>query len=532
MSSDLINIYTYLVGNSKHETMGWYNDYKGFVAEVKKVKESGKIPDKDFLEKLFFNGGNGIASNGQSIVRRTDLDKLVKNNEFVEIVSQLIMDPNKETHNALRNKWYEITEKNRPVLTNRATAACTTNVSCAVDEGKFDKVFKWLTKEEKLIPDYTGEQDWYNRNIFAVKEVREAIKDVEPDPYWVNIFIWKMFENLSNPFLLKKQIVKYGAPGTGKTYIAKQTAKLQFDFWKSHFAPNENFTYKVMREVIQFHPSYSYEDFLEGLRPTKEGNLTLHNGLFKSFCIKAGRWEVDIANLGKNAAKLTIAEVKALESDLPGEYWNYIFKLDEGHNSTPLLDVLPPYFLIIDEINRAELSRVFGELMYCLEYRGETGAVKTQYAHLNDEITGMIKIGEGYQFFVPHNLYILATMNTIDRSVESFDFALRRRFCWEEVLPSYELLSDHLEKHNKNWLELSEVLKELNDKIISEPLLGKDYCIGHAYLWDLPYSKDISLTEVKKLVWGDSLQSLLEEYLRGTGREDELLKQFSSAFGL
>ncbi len=529
MVSNLTNIYTYLVGNSKYEQMGWYNAYKGFVEEVERVKEIGGIPENDFLRKLFFNGGNGVASNGQSVVKGSDFKALVEDDKFVEIVSQLIMDPNNETHNALRNKWNELTDKNRPVLTNRATAACTTNVSSAVDESKFNQVFHWLQKE-KLIPNYTGEQDWYNRNIYVVQEVREAIKDVEDDPFWINIFIWKMFENLSNPFSLKKQIVKYGAPGTGKTFIANQTARLQFDIWKSRFAPNENFTYEVMNEVIQFHPSYSYEDFFEGLRPTKEGNLTLHNGLFKSFCMKAGYWEVDIANLGKDVVKLTVSEVKALENQLSGEYWSYIFDLGEVYNSTPLVDVLPPHFLIIDEINRAELSRVFGELMYCLEYRGKT--IKTQYAHLNDEITGMIKLGEGYQFFVPHNLYILATMNTIDRSVESFDFALRRRFRWEEVLPSYDLLYYHLEEHNKNWIGLSKALKELNKQITSEPLLGKDYCIGHAYLWKLPYSKDISLTEVKKLVWGDSLQSLLEEYLRGTGREDELLKKFSSAFGL
>ncbi|MFT5702195.1 MAG: 5-methylcytosine-specific restriction protein B [Desulforhopalus sp.] len=531
MVSNLTNIYTYLVGNSKYEQMDWYNAYKGFVEEVERVKENGGIPDDDFLRKLFFNGGNGVASNGQSVVKGADFDTLVKDDKFVEIVSQLIMDPNNETHNALRNKWNEITNKNRPVLTNRATAACTTNVSSAVDEVKFNQVFNWLQKK-KLIPNYTGVQDWYNRNIFVVKEVRDAIKAVEVDPYWINIFIWRMYENLSNPFSLKKQIVKYGAPGTGKTFIANQTAKLQFDIWKSRFAPNENFIYEVMKEMIQFHPSYSYEDFLEGLRPTKGGDLTLHNGLFKSFCMKAGCWEVDIANLGNDVVKLTVAEVKNLKSYLPGKHWNYIFELDKSYDSTSLVDVLPPYFLIIDEINRAELSRVFGELMYCLEYRGIAGVIKTQYAHLNDEVTGMIKHGDGYKFFVPHNLYILATMNTIDRSVESFDFALRRRFRWEEVLPSYDLLSYHLEEKNKKWLGLSKALEDLNNKIISVPLLGKDYCIGHAYLWDLPYSADTSLKEVKKLVWADSIQSLLEEYLRGTGREDELLQQFSSAFGL
>ncbi|MFH4238343.1 AAA family ATPase, partial [Acinetobacter baumannii] len=86
---------------------------------------------------------------------------------------------------------------------------------------------------------------------------------------------------------------------------------------------------------------------------------------------------------------------------------------------------IPPFFFIIDEINRAELSRVFGELMYCLEYRGVKGSVKTQYANLNTKKTGILELGQTYQFFIPTNIYLIGTMNTIDRSVESFDFALR-----------------------------------------------------------------------------------------------------------
>ncbi|MEO7489754.1 MAG: hypothetical protein ABIU77_21735, partial [Ferruginibacter sp.] len=179
----------------------------------------------------------------------------------------------------------------------------------------------------------------------------------------------------------------------------------------------------------------------------------------------------------------------------------------------------------------AELSRVFGELMYCLEYRGIAGAIKTQYAHLNNEETGMIKIGEEYQFFIPQNIFLIGTMNTIDRSVESFDFALRRRFRWEEVMPDTTLLYYHLTNYNQKWAGLADNLKTLNVEIEREPLLGRDFQIGHAYLWELHYSKELTIVEVRNAVWEDSIAPLLQEYLRGTGRED-LLLIFAGKFGI
>lgn len=177
------------------------------------------------------------------------------------------------------------------------------------------------------------------------------------------------------------------------------------------------------------------------------------------------------------------------------------------------------------------MSRVFGELMYCLEYRGAKGAIKTQYSKLNDEKTGMLKIGNSFQFYIPNNIYLIGTMNTIDRSVESFDFALRRRFRWEEVFPDTSLLYYHLLSHNKIWIGLADNLKNLNISIKSEPLLGRDFQIGHAYLWNLPYSKALTVSEARASIWEDSIEPLLQEYLRGTGRED-LLNTFANKFGI
>ena len=189
-----------------------------------------------------------------------------------------------------------------------------------------------------------------------------------------------------------------------------------------------------------------------------------------------------------------------------------------------------PYFFIIDEVNRAELSRVFGELMYCLEYRGVKGTVKTQYANLNNKKTGMLYKDQGYLFFIPTNVYLIGTMNTIDRSVESFDFALRRRFQWEEVTPDTGLLRYHLNLNYKNWGTLADNLEKLNSKIANDPLLGHEYQIGHAYLMNMKYTKSLTIKEVRERIWDDCIRPLLQEYLRGTGKETESISEFKKAF--
>ena len=550
MNIRLKTLYNYLIDNRKHERIGWYKDYKNIISNVQTIRENlanytlenieaykgtsfanNEIPKWHFFKAFFANKGNGIASNGRSILSNADFDKLIKDTEFVSCIENLIKDPSLHSHNELKRLWKEKVGNNNPVLTNRATAACSLNLTSTVDESSFNQVFNWL-QEQKLITAYgDNPNDWYSQNIFVMGQLKEALKDVtDADDYWISIFYWEMYENLTNPFSLKKQIVKFGAPGTGKTYIAKKTAKLQFDIWKSEFIKDVDITFNDCIETIQFHPSYSYEDFIEGLRPNLEGKLSLENGIFKNLCIEAGKWEVDIFRINPELKFVDLTVNKAIEfkEQLDGDYWKFVFK-QEGEKLVK--DIIPPYFIIIDEINRAELSRVFGELMYCLEYRGTTGKVKTQYSQLNSEKTGMLKIGTSFQFFVPSNLFVIGTMNTVDRSVESFDFALRRRFRWEEVLPSISLLRYHLLEHNNKWVELANNLESLNATIESEALLGKDYCIGHAYLWNLPYGKNLSVSEVRRTIWKDSIASLLEEYLRGTGRND-LMKKFAKNFGL
>ena len=381
-------------------------------------------------------------------------------------------------------------------------------------------------------------RDGFAKNQFLLRAIKEEfqskLKNGQTDGFYLSQFIWSLHENLSNPFSLKKQIVKYGAPGTGKTYQARQQTSLLFDLWKDEFAPGSDYTHNSQIELIQFHPSFSYEDFIEGLRPVLDDNgeaqLTLQNGVFKEFCRKAGKWEIDVQKLGLGVDwdLLKIEELLPYREKLTGTHWMHIFQVPDKSNLVS--GAVPPFFFIIDEINRSELSRVFGELMYCLEYRGaKDGCVKTQYANLNNEKTGMLAEDRGYTFFIPYNVYLIGTMNTIDRSVESFDFALRRRFRWEEVTPDTELLRYHLQER---WGKLAENLESLNEKIAKQPLLGPDYQIGHAYLMNMKYSTSLTINQVRHCVWDDCIRPLLQEYLRGTGHQEELMREFGTAFGV
>ena len=551
MTSRLKNLYKYLIENRKHELKGWHDAYSDFYGQVeqirKRIKDEGLSQnDEPFLRQLLYEQNNGISSRGQSVLSNENFHSFIENKGFISALEQFILSPNNESYEKFKKAWDDQGKTKNPLLVNRVAAACTTEVSTTVDSGKFNQVFSWLISEG-IIETYPAEenQNWFSKNRFLLniikKEFSDELKKKETDDFYLSQFVWVLYENIFNPFSLKKQIVKYGAPGTGKTYQARQQASLLFDIWKVELAPNSNFTPNSQIELVQFHPSFSYEDFIEGLRPVLDANgttqLKLQNGVFKEFCKKAGKWEVDVyeLDLKKNWEDVTIEDLLPHREKLSSEYWQHIFEIEDS--SKLVSKAVPPFLFIIDEVNRADLSRVFGELMYCLEYRGVEGRIKSQYANLNDDKTCMLKKGKGY-FFIPNNVYIIGTMNTIDRSVESFDFALRRRFRWEEVTSDTGLLRYHLNQYNKKWAPLADNLEKLNNQIAKEPLLGHDYKIGHAYLMNLKYDYSLNLTEIREQVWDDFILPLLQEYLRGTGKVVELIGtaeqagHFRKEFGL
>lgn len=231
---------------------------------------------------------------------------------------------------------------------------------------------------------------------------------------------------------------------------------------------------------VQFHPSYDYTDFVEGLRPKHDENgivgFERRNGVFKDFCKTAVR------NPNKK------------------------------------------YVMIIDEINRGEFSKIFGELFFSIDpgYRGTDGKVKTQYQNLVDEDD---EFYEG--FFVPKNVYIIGTMNDIDRSVESMDFAFRRRFAFKEIkaIDRVEMLYDSENGIGNYADEAKERMNRLNKEIEKIEGLSTAYHIGPAYFLKLKnYNGDF------QQLWDNHLEGLLCEYLRGMQNLEDKLKTLKAAY--
>lgn len=239
----------------------------------------------------------------------------------------------------------------------------------------------------------------------------------------------------------KKNIILQGAPGVGKTFAAKRLAYSMMGVKD----PN-----RVM--MVQFHQSYSYEDFIMGFRPSENG-FKLKHGVFYEFCKRA---EVDSDN---------------------------------------------DYFFIIDEINRGNLSKIFGELFMLLESDKRGVALQLLYA---DE-----------KFSIPENLYIIGMMNTADRSLAMLDYALRRRFAFFELKPAFEsygFKSYQKSLNNDKFDKLIECIKQLNLAIKSDETLGVGFCIGHSYFCDLDKSEMDELEAALIRIVDFEIIPLLSEY--------------------
>ena len=346
-----------------------------------------------------------------------------------------------------------------------------------------------------------------------------------------------------NLLLSNKQLIMNGAPGTGKTYSARNIiADILFDTLCESENKKEEIK-KVRMDMVQFHPSYDYTDFIDGIRPDLSGNelkYSLKNGSFKSFCRRAGVIERILA-AGKKVDAGSLEDFLIGEDESIKKFWKSeiekgelkkeIDKVDESKDIVEFdPSKLPSFLFIIDEINRAEISKVLGEIMYCLDpdYRGIKGMISTQYSALATDETFFIN-KDNDKFFIPSNVYIIGTMNDIDRSVEVFDFALRRRFAWYEVKPD-KVMDDVLKSMGietlleQNYENYKTKIDDLNDAIVDKLKLSKHYYLGPSYFSKIRLYYDESKDYEKAIekVWDNHISQILNEYVKGRGKENEV----------
>lgn len=310
-------------------------------------------------------------------------------------------------------------------------------------ESPYTQPVKTLTDATSFVDEINKmEEMMLNNNESSGITLNISYPKYTKDDYLNEVFqTEEEYENLKNLLLNKKNIILQGCPGVGKSYSAKRLA------------------YSIMGEkdesriaFIQFHQNYSYEDFIMGYKPCEDGFI-LSKGVFYEFCKKA--------------------------------------EADKDR----------PYFFIIDEINRGNLSKIFGELLLCIEnnYRGFN--VTLAYEDKNQ------------LFNVPKNLYIIGMMNTADRSLAMMDYALRRRFSFYKMTPAFTKKGFQDYQKNLNNEEFNDVIgtiKQLNAEIEQDDSLGAGFCIGHSYFSNI--TKETCSTKCLNSIIKYDILPTLEEY--------------------
>ena len=507
------------MGNNKKESFGEFTSkWKGYIQST-----TQNISEEDW--ELFFAQSNPVAGIDRGAFTDIYTDNTGKKNQvnekktIKEIWSELSnkfnelykLENEEEQKNKLKEIKRFILEKIKEKGGSREPQVATNRILVTLYPEKLLTIpgTNDVEKLAELLNISVDQKDW----IDLCFEIKTKLESRYP-----GMGHWGAYLQLVQESNLLKNynLILTGAPGTGKTFMARQMAA---NIIKCGSVEQLNNNYQF--DFVQFHPSYDYTDFVEGLRPTtkdKQGTIVFErkDGVFKSFCAKAA-----------------IAEKEDTEKP-ENEKRKFVF--------------------IIDEINRGEISKIFGELFFSIDpgYRGEfddkqnDNKVKTQYQNLIDtddtlsDDDSIINKNKDKQqdsityypfkkgFYVPKNVYVIGTMNDIDRSVESMDFAFRRRFSFYEIKVNdtqYTILKDC-----SLMGEAIRRMNNLNKAIENIEGLSSAYHIGAAYF------KKIDLYEKEKKcwesLWNNHINGLLFEYLRGLPQKDidKKLKELKNAY--
>lgn len=607
-SEKLLALYDEIIVNryidEKNAMQEWHDTYKEFMESVQnritRLKNGEKLNydtnDVHFLDELFVSS-NPVSSRGSNPIPDEVLKSILRNKEFIGVIEEAMLNPNRESWDNLTKKGKSIFKTNQldnqPLRFNRIIASCSNSLIPLPSEGAFKKLVKYLS--DNTILDFTNiEKNWYAQNEYLTKEIHEIFSNKIldendfTDEYWLNLFAWSLYDKKANqsesdventktkPNTGTKKMenslnrILFGAAGTGKTYCTINHALSIIENKPLEVLEQEDRTalktrfdqYKEQGQIkfVTFHQSFSYEDFVEGIRAESQKNelgkseitYPIASGVFKNICSLASEGEFDSTTSNYEELinivvdnllnKLKNDELVVLQTKTGKKFSlhqgsgdkNIVYRTTSGYSNSisirsvkkelmleleerktypvyepKLVEALQedikkimrkqnplksPYVLIIDEINRGNISRIFGELITLIEDSKRQGA--------EEELSVTLPYSKK-EFSVPSNVYIIGTMNSSDRSLTGLDIALRRRFTFIEMPSKPDLLNDVVIED----LNVGKLLKVINQRI--EVLLDRDHCIGHANFMSL---KEQPTLEHLAVIFKQKIIPQLQEY--------------------